>query len=314
MSRRVTLLLVSVVMLTVCLGQAQQEPKSLLVQADHHLKLAKNQNSQQQLKRAIDLYQKAVKKLNSGRKKKGLNGLSESFYLLGNYFLKEKEKRKRAYRTGRRYGILSLMKNPEFRNNYGSDPEQTLTAEDLEPVQDVAALYWTVGNMARLVEFRGKMLTQEKSVVELLALYLVNQFKGIIKQQTDISFYKAALNKMIELDPTYAGGGPHRYLGALQCRIRSTEVVGVILGALYGLSNEKGKKHLSKAMKNAPHFLENKLFYVKYWAQFKDQQTAIKLLKEIINTPQQIVDQYPLRNQSAQEKARVLLEEIKEEM
>lgn len=291
MTRKVSVFLLAMAVLVMVVSvQGQPEAEALLSQADQAFRTAVQRVSQSKLELAIKTYHKALdtEAINFEQRKKALNRLSKAFYLLANHFLTEnRQEQKKAYTKGRRYGMLSLIMNFKFRTAYGDDPEQELAEEDLKHIKDIDAFYWAVSNAIRL-----------------------DEFKGIIKQQARIPFYKAVYRKLIDMDETYAGGGPHRSLGTLHCKVHFKPVVGGFLAKSYGLSGEQGKQHLLKAMEIAPGYLENKLFYAKYWARVKDKELALQLLKEVINAPQEVVDKYPLRNWSAQRKAKSLLEEL----
>ncbi len=294
MYKRFSIILLAVVFIFsvfLIVGGEEESPQKLIDQAGEHFEKARQDKSAQELKQAIELYEQSLEgELPLESKKQALNKLSESYYLLANIFLTEREEQEDAYNKGREAGIKSLMLYDEFRENFGDDPTERLNKEVLPYVEDVAALYWVVSSAIR-----------------------IDEFAGVVAQQKYIPLYKEIYNRLIELDETYMGGGPHRSFGALHCKVRLHTTGGIAIAFILGLSEEEGKKHLQKAIDIDPEYLDNKFFYAKYWASARDKELFVKLLNEIIEASPEVVEKYPLRNWAAQKEAQTLLEEAQEE-
>lgn len=109
---------------------------------------------------------------------------------------------------------------------------------------------------------------------------------------------KYLMEKMIELDETWDGGGPHLYMGALQ----------TILPASMGGEPEKGRQHFEEAIRISDgEFLMAKVVYAEEYARLTfDKSLHDRLLNEVIDADP-VVEGMTLANKLAQQRAKELL-------
>lgn len=286
------LVLLSISVLLVLVGPSTLSGASgeeLYNKARTHLHQAYQQQSQAQLKQAIDLFEKVLTSSDSPKlKKQALNSLGESYYLLAYAFSNKPETQKEFYRQGRTVALRSLLLNSKVNQALKGDPSKDLKPAVIPQITNVPGLYWYASNQIRL-----------------------DEFLGVLKQQKHIPMYKSIYNRLLELHGAFLHGGPHRSYGALQLEVKYTPIVGGVMAAHYGFSEKQAKNHLLKAIDIGPQYLENKFFYAIHWAKHNDKQLYKQLLTEIVNAPEEVLGAYPLRNHVVRQSAKKRLEKIK---
>ncbi len=236
------------------------------------------------LREALDAYVKAWQVEPSSRH--ALEMLSQSQFYLGERFLDDPDKKEEAHANGLQYAMLALLENPKIRErmDFLADKNSSPLAKrkhvgdcvEFAGKEDMAALYWLGVNWGRWGELRG-----------------------IVRQTMDIPKIFAVMNKTLELDPTYHGGGPHRFFGAYYEAIP----------AMSGKDLEKSQDHFEKALQVAPKFLSNKVLYAQYYGVGADQEELYdRMLKEVLEAPDDLLPESRIDNDQAKRKAKDLVE------
>ena len=109
---------------------------------------------------------------------------------------------------------------------------------------------------------------------------------------------RGLLERVIELDETYEGGGPHLYMGGLE----------TVLPASMGGRPEKGRDHFERALVLSDgEFLMTRVIYAEQYARLVfDKALHDRLLNEVL-AADPVVEGMTLTNRIAQERARELL-------
>jgi len=114
---------------------------------------------------------------------------------------------------------------------------------------------------------------------------------------------KALMEKVVELDETWEGGGPHLYMGGLE----------TLLPAAMGGRPEKGKIHFDRSLEiSDDKYLMTRVIYAEQYARLAfDKELHDRLLQEVI-AADPVFDGMTLINKMAQARAAELLAESDE--
>jgi hypothetical protein len=114
---------------------------------------------------------------------------------------------------------------------------------------------------------------------------------------------KALMEKIVELDETWEGGGPHLYMGGLE----------TLLPASMGGRPEKGKIHFERSLKiSDDKYLMTRVIYAEQYARLAfNKELHDRLLQEVI-AADPVFDDMTLINKMAQARAAELLAESDE--
>ncbi|MDG2072223.1 MAG: TRAP transporter TatT component family protein [Pseudomonadales bacterium] len=114
---------------------------------------------------------------------------------------------------------------------------------------------------------------------------------------------KALMEKIVELDETWEGGGPHFYMGGLE----------TLLPASMGGRPEKGKIHFERSLKiSDDKYLMTRVIYAEQYARLAfNKELHDRLLQEVI-AADPVFDDMTLINKMAQARAAELLAESDE--
>jgi len=189
------------------------------------------------------------------------------------------ERAKRIYIKARDYGLRAIYKNKyhEILNapaNDFSSHIQKIRKRDITP------LFWTTLSWLSYIRLN---LSDVKVFLELPKA-------------------EALANKLMELDENYFFASPH-----------------VIMACYYAAQPEitggnpaKAKEHFEKAIKLSDEkFLMHYLYYAKFYAvRVQDRQLYIKLLKHVMNAPEDILDGYCSLTNICKAKAKIMLENV----
>lgn len=99
--------------------------------------------------------------------------------------------------------------------------------------------------------------------------------KGILKSLSLVDPTKEEMQKVIELDPNYEGGGAYRVLGRLYFK----------LPGLFGGSNKKAVENLQTSIKIAPERLISHVFLAEVYLDTDKKDLAHKELEFVMNSP-----------------------------
>ncbi|MFB6291566.1 MAG: TRAP transporter TatT component family protein [Candidatus Bipolaricaulia bacterium] len=258
----------------------------LIEKGDKAARKARYKNrTEKQLRKSLSIYKKVLK-IDSANNR-ALNRLSLGYFTLAEAYLNSGKKKIAAYRSGYDYGLRSLRTNEQFSRLCKEKGSKEALKHLPESVRDVPALFGTAANLGRLLEDKG-LIASLKSIPILIELN----------------------RRVLTLDEDYLGGGAHRALGALQCRIMENLPITFILVQNYGFSWQEAKRHFQKAIKLAPSCLDNYFFYAKYYLAEKGKKDrALNLLEEVLKKP--IGKKYPLVNLIAKQKAKTFMQNFK---
>jgi len=190
------------------------------------------------------------------------------------------ERAKNFYRRGQNYGLRILNQKKSFRQALDRDLELFRQALRDFSRKDVPALFWTANAW-------GNWINLSKTEPQALA---------------ELPKVTAIMQRVIELDEGFFYGGAHLFLGTvLASRSR-----------LLGGDPEKAQYHFQRAIKlSKGRFLLTKVFYAKYYAvQVQNRKLFENLLKQVLQTPDNILPEQRLANAVAKRKAAVLLQKI----
>lgn len=219
-----------------------------------------------------------------------VNMLSQAYYTLANVFLEEPED-EAIYLRGKHWGLKSLRMNPGFVELERSRFDTAVAAES-----DVAALYWTNSNWLRVAQ---------KNVMQSV-------FAGVPSR------VKAIMNRLTEIAPEYANGGPYRQTGAYFSGLPAGfgRDLNAALTNLCHVVDEPtlcSNSGVSLSIENASTYFENRTFFAEFYLMETDQwEEAARILQSVLDEP--IGELYPLMNAYSQENARQLLEEVNEHL
>jgi len=219
-----------------------------------------------------------------------VNMLAQAYYTLANVFLEEPED-EAIYLRGKHWGLKSLRMNPEFVQLERSRFDTAVAAES-----DVAALYWTNSNWLRVAQ---------KNVMQSV-------FAGVPSR------VKAIMNRLTEIAPEYANGGPYRQTGAYFSGLPAGfgRDMSAALTNLCHVVDEPdfcAECDVSLSIEDANAYFENRTFFAEFYLMPSDEwEAAARILQSVLDEP--IGELYPLMNAYSQENARQLLEEVNENL
>ncbi len=219
-----------------------------------------------------------------------VNMLSQAYYTLANVFLEEPED-EAIYVRGKHWGLRSLRMNPGFVELERSRFDTAVAAES-----DVAALYWTNSNWLRVAQ---------KNVMQSV-------FAGVPSR------VKAIMNRLLEIAPDYANGGPYRQTGAYFSGLpagfgRDLNAALINLCHVVDESTFCSTCDVSISIEDAPAYFENRTFFAEFYLMATDQwEAAARILQSVLDEP--VGELYPLMNAYSQENAGELLEEVNEHL
>lgn len=209
--------------------------------------------------------------------------LSRAYYLLADgamRFAGEDEAMQQTFEKGAMAGEKAMMSiSEEFAQRVRAD-EKVETAVKAIPVDGQAAIYWYAANLSRF---------------------------AVAKGFTTTLFYKdrifAVMQHVLELDPTFFHGAPHRYFGAFYAKAP----------AFAGGDLAKAKEHFEKALAIDANYFSTKVLYAEFYAIKTEDKALFTQLLSDVNAAQPA--QYPevvAEQKIEQEKARRLLTQVEE--
>jgi len=110
---------------------------------------------------------------------------------------------------------------------------------------------------------------------------------------------KVTMERVLTLDPEFLGGAPHTYFG----------VFYAVAPAFAGGSLEKSREHFQAALAISPNVLSTKVNWAAELAvKEQDEETFDRLLKEVLETDDDVIPRIVAENRVEKQKARELLE------
>ena len=211
-----------------------------------------------------------------------LTKLTRAYYYTADRFLRADEG---AYlewmNKGVAWGEKALVAaSPEFDNAMRNEKGKFQDAVLLVGPEGIGAMYWYATCLGKWAKRTG--------------------FAVLLGQKDNI---KATMTHVLELDPTYYHGGPHRYFGAYYS----------IAPGFAGGDTTKSDEHFTKSLEISPYFLGSKVLKAEHYAVKMDEEDLFKsLLEEVLAANAEEVPEIAPEMRAEQEKARELLDNIDE--
>ncbi len=203
-------------------------------------------------------------------------------YALGFVEDTDPERAKSLYLRARDYGMQILSKRREFDASRSGDLGQFKIALEKFEAKDVPALFWTANAWASWINLS---FTDPQALADLPRVQML-------------------MERVIALNENYFFGGAHLFFGTIYAA----------RPPILGGDIEKSKYHFDKCFERANHkFLLPYVYFARFYAtrQF-DQELYIRILDEVIQTPDDILVDQRLPNAIAKQKAKLLLERVEE--
>ena len=168
--------------------------------------------------------------------------LARAYFFIGDYHLRFKEDTegmKGFFEKGVAMGEKAMVSSSpafEARVKAGEKPEEAVAAI---PAAGQPAMYWYSVCLAKWGREQG--------------FSTILKFKGRIY---------SIMKRVLELDPTYFYGAPHRYFGAYYS----------LAPGFAGGDMEKGREHFEKALEIAPDYIGTRVFFAEAWAEKEDEE------------------------------------------
>jgi tetratricopeptide (TPR) repeat protein len=198
-----------------------------------------------------------------------LSYLTRGYFLLGEFYMKDKNDKLRIFEKAKGYGEDALSTNEQYKKLRDKDIEKAINALTMK---EIDALYWTAAALGKWSKVNGIMSS----------LKYKNQILAMI-------------GKVEKLNPDYFYGAVDRYMGGFYA----------IAPGIAGGDMKKSKKRFKAAMKKAPENLGTKVFYAEvYLTKKDDEKEFVKVLNEVIaapNGPDEIVPENIMEKRKAQE-------------
>jgi len=183
----------------------------------------------------------------------------------------------RIYLRARDYGFLRLQKTTAFKNGIPKKEADFVAQLPLVKTSEVAVLFWTAFAWAGWV----------------------NLNRDNPQAVFDLSKVKAMMTRVLELDDTFFFGSAHLFWGSTYGSIPK----------MLGGDPEKARDHFEKAINISDNkFLIAQVYEAQYYAVTTlDEALFDKLLKQVIDAPENILPGYELMTAVAKRKAKALL-------
>lgn len=203
--------------------------------------------------------------------------LTRANYFLADAHLRGDEKKYvEAMDLGVKWGEKAMMAaSPEFEAKMragGKLPE----AVKLVGASGVPAMYWYASSLGKWAKRKG--------------------FAVLLGQKDNV---KATMDRVLALDPNFYYAGPHRYFGAFYA----------VAPSFAGGDLEKSKVHFTKSLEIAPGYVGTKVLWAQELAvKEQDEDTFVKLLNEVLATPDDVLPDVTPETIAEKGKARELLD------
>jgi tetratricopeptide (TPR) repeat protein len=209
--------------------------------------------------------------------------LSHAYYLLADGYMRlagEDEAMQKTFEKGVMAGERAMMSSSsEFAARVQAG-EKVEDAVKSIPAGNEDAIYWYATNLGRFAVATGF---------------------------TKTLFYKeriyAVMQRVLELNPTFFHGAPHRYFGAYYAKAP----------AFAGGDLTKAKEHFDKALELEPRYFSTKVLYAEYYAtKVENRELFTRLLTEVQQANPNVLPDLVPEQRIEQEKARRLLASVDE--
>jgi hypothetical protein len=252
-------------------GQVGGDVASHVTQGDAHWE---KRNDPNEIRAAIASWEKAAKA--DPKNLDVLVKLTRANYFLADGYLRANDKEYLKYcDIGVKWGEKAMQAaSPEFEKKM-REGAKLPDAVKVIPKEGVPAMYWyatALGSWAKRKSF-AVLLGQKDNV-------------------------RAIMTHVLELDPNYFYGGPHRYFG----------VFYAVAPAFAGGDLKKSKEHFEKSLQISPNYLGTKVRWAEELAvKEQDEATYDKLLNEVLAAPDDAIPELKPEIMVDKQKAKELL-------
>ncbi len=201
--------------------------------------------------------------------------LARAYYFLADGYLRgQPEAYLSTFEKGTAAGERALgVRNAQFREQVTSGKPVEQAASVLQK-EDVEAAYWYATNLGKWARAKG------------FATTLGNKDK-----------IKSVMDKVLQLDPEFFHGAPHRYFGAFYA----------VAPGFAGGDMSKSQEHFEKSLQIAPDYVATKVLMAEVYATKKDDRALFdKLLDEVLATDDGVLPGLEAETKVEKEKAREL--------
>lgn len=231
-----------------------------------------------QVRAAIQKWEQALQ-VDPG-KPEAWTALSRAYYFLADCHLRFEENPGDAmletYEKSTQAAEQALMQqSPQFREKMQAG-ERIENAVSLLDAQSVPALYWRSSALGKWASQKG--------------------FATLLSYKDEI---RAVMTHVLELNPTFYFGGPHRYFGVFYARAPS----------FAGGDLERSKDHFEKSLQMEPNYFATHVLYAQDWAvKAQDRAAFDKHLDYVLTHDPESLPPVAPENRCEQRKAKDLKE------
>jgi len=209
---------------------------------------------------------------------------SEAFFSYARGFIEQDDKHRTEefYKRGKYYALRVLNKEIEFNDVIKNDLAVYEKAISTMDEKNIPALFWFGANWGGIINLNR------------------NSPENLI----DLPRVQAIMERIIEVDEEYYFGGAHLFLGIFYSGRPK------VLGG----DPEQARMHFQRAIDiSHGRFLLSKVYFARYYAvMIQYRELFEQNLKDVINSPNDILPRQVLANVLAKEEAKQLLEETDE--
>jgi hypothetical protein len=201
-----------------------------------------------------------------------LTKLTRANYFLADAYLRDNEKEYlKTMDAAVKWGEQAMIAaSPEFEKKM-KDGTKFPEAVKVIGKEGVPAMYWYASALGKWAKRKG--------------------FAVLLGQKDNV---KATMDRCLALDPNFFYGGPHRYFGAFYS----------VAPAFAGGDLEKSKVHFKKSLEIEPNYVGTKVLWAENLAtKQQDEETFDKLLKEVLETPDDIIPELTAETRAEKAKA-----------
>lgn len=205
--------------------------------------------------------------------------LARGYYLLADAHETEKDKKIATWEIGTSWGEQAMASDSHFKEAVAKGVAPEVAAQDLSNVY-AGAIYWTAANLGKWAKNSG--------------------ISAALKYKNRI---KAYIERVEQLSADYFHSAPARYWGGFYA----------VAPSFAGGDMKKSKASFEKSMTNSPNYLGTKVLMAElYYTKTSEKDAFVKILNEVLNTPDDISKELMSENMLEKEKAKRLLSQVNE--
>ena len=237
------------------------------------LKLWEKRDEQKSLEEALAKFEQHHKA--NPQELETLVYLARGNFLLADFHQTKNDQKMETYEKARKFGILGMSTNPEFKKTMDADDIETAVSKLSE--KEVPAMFWTAAATGKWARLNG-VFSSLKYKDEILAL----------------------IKRVEALNPKFFHSSVPRYWGGYYA----------VAPSIAGGDMKKSKQNFEEAIKASPEYLGTKVLFAElYWVKQGDRKEFKRYLEEVIAAPNDSVELGP-ENRMEKKKAETLLGQV----